>query len=82
MNHRFKKAVIDEVSRRNVVQVVRDIRRESRVIERLIGEGRVGIIGMLYDVSSGDVIVLPGTAAGLPEAIVEKAISKGIAAFV
>jgi carbonic anhydrase/SulP family sulfate permease len=76
-----KKAVVDEVSHRNVVQVVRDIRRESRVIERLIGEGRVGIIGMLYDVSSGDVIVLPGTAAGLPEAIVQKAIHKGIAAF-
>jgi carbonic anhydrase/SulP family sulfate permease len=77
-----RQGVADEVSRRNVAQVVQDIRSRSRVIERLIGEGRVGIIGMIYDVAAGEVKIVPGTAGGLPEAIVEKAIKKGIAAFV
>jgi carbonic anhydrase/SulP family sulfate permease len=76
-----KQGVADEVSRRNVAQVVQDIRGGSQVIERLVGESRVGIIGMIYDVAAGEVKVVPGTAAGLPEAIVEKAIHKGIAAF-
>lgn len=76
-----KQAVADEASRRNVARVVQDIRGGSQVIERLIGEGRVGIIGMIYDVAAGEVRVLPGTAGGLPETIVNKAIRKGIAAF-
>ena len=74
-------AVVDEVARRNVVQVVREIRRESEVIEKLVSEGRLGIVGMLYDVSSGEVTVVPDTAAGLPEAMVEKAAREGVAAW-
>ena len=74
-------AVVDEVARRNVVQVVREISRESEVIEKLVAEGRVGIVGMLYDVSSGEVTVVPDTAAGLPEAMVKKAAREGVAAW-
>ncbi len=73
--------VIDEVARRNIVQVVREIRHESQAIERLVSEGTVGIVGMLYDVTSGEATIVPGTAAGLPEAVVEKAIREGIAAW-
>ena len=76
-----RQTVIDDVARKNVVLAVEEIRAKSGVIERLIGEGRIGIIGMLYDVSSGDVMVVPGTAGGLPDALVEKALHKGIAAW-
>jgi len=62
--------VADEVAGRNVARVVAEVRRESRVLERLIGEGQVAIVGMLYDVSSGAAWVVPGTSAGLPEGLI------------
>jgi carbonic anhydrase len=58
--------VADEVAARNVARVVAEIRRRSLVIEGLIQEGRVGIVGMVYDVSSGAAWVVPGTTAGIP----------------
>ena len=61
-------ALADDVSGRNVALVVAEIRRRSRVIDRLVREGRVGIVGMLYDVTSGTAWVVPDTAGGLPEA--------------
>ncbi len=76
-----KQAVTDEMARRNVMQAVREIRRRSGVIERLVSEGRVGIVGMMYDVATGDVHVVPGTAAGIPDAVVDKAVRRGVAAF-
>jgi carbonic anhydrase len=67
-----RQAVVDEVARRNVALVVGEIRRRSEVIERLVTEGRVGIVGMLYDVSSGAAWVVPATAAGLPDGAVDQ----------
>jgi carbonic anhydrase len=54
------------VTHRNVAQVVRDIRASSGVLDRLIREGRIGIVGMVYDVSTGATRVVPGTAANVP----------------
>ncbi len=59
-------ALADDVAGRNVGRVVAEIRRRSTVIDRLVREGRVGIIGMLYDVTSGAAWVVPDTAGGLP----------------
>ena len=56
----------DEVTHRNVAQVVRDIRAASGVLDRLVREGRIGIVGMVYDVSTGATRVVPGTAANVP----------------
>jgi MFS superfamily sulfate permease-like transporter len=67
-----RQAVADEVAWENVAWVVREIRRRSVVIERLVAEGRVGIVGMLYDVSSGAAWIVPGTAAGLPDGAVDQ----------
>lgn len=58
-----KQSAIDDVARRNVSQVVGEIRAASDVIRRLVGDGRVGIVGMVYDVSSGSAWVVPGTWA-------------------
>ena len=58
--------VADEVAAKNVARVVAEIRRRSGVLDRLIREGRVGIVGMVYDVGSGTTRIVPDTLAGLP----------------
>jgi carbonic anhydrase/SulP family sulfate permease len=60
--------VADQVARRNVALTVGRVLDSSRVLRELVGSGRVGIVGMLYDVVSGATWVVDGTAAGLPEA--------------
>jgi len=64
---------IDEVAKRNVTEVVRAIRERSPAIERLVNDGRIGIVGMIYDVASGVAWTVPGTAAGLPPGAIEDA---------
>jgi carbonic anhydrase/SulP family sulfate permease len=61
-----KEEVADEVTAKNVARVVAEIRRQSGVLDRLIREGRVGIVGMVYDVGSGSTRIVPDTLAGLP----------------
>lgn len=58
----------DEVARRNVIQAVRDIREQSQLLDRLVREGKVGVVGMLYDVTSGAAWLVDGTADGLSDA--------------
>jgi len=58
-----KQSAIDDVAGRNVSQVVGEIQSASDVIRRLVGDGSVGIVGMVYDVSSGSAWVVPGTWA-------------------
>jgi carbonic anhydrase/SulP family sulfate permease len=60
--------VADEVARRNVALTVGRVLDSSRVIRELVSAGRVGIVGMLYDVASGTTWTVDGTAAGLPDA--------------
>jgi carbonic anhydrase len=57
----------DQVARRNVALTVGRVLDSSRVLRDLVASGRVGIVGMLYDVVSGATWVVEGTAAGLPE---------------
>jgi carbonic anhydrase len=59
---------VDEAASRNVSQTVRDIRARSGVLDRMVREGKIGVVGMLYDVSTGGVWMVEGTAGGLPEA--------------
>ena len=63
-----RQEAVDEVARRNVARAVRDIREQSGVIDRLVREEKVGVVGMLYDVSSGAVWLVDGTAGGISEA--------------
>jgi carbonic anhydrase/SulP family sulfate permease len=62
-----RQEVADAVAGRNVGRVVAEIRRRSGVIDRLVREGRVGIVGMVYDVTTGAVWVVDGTLAGWTE---------------
>ena len=58
--------VADGVAARNVARVVGEIRHRSGVLEGMIRAEQLGIVGMIFDVSSGATSVVPGTMAGLP----------------
>jgi carbonic anhydrase/SulP family sulfate permease len=45
----------DRVARQNVLRTVRKIRNSSRTLDRLVNDGRIIIIGGMYDVSTGRV---------------------------
>jgi len=48
-------AYSNEVSRRNVVRSIHVIRERSTALDRLVKEGRIAIVGALYDVNTGEV---------------------------
>jgi carbonic anhydrase/SulP family sulfate permease len=54
-----KEAFLNSVSRRNVAQAVKSICRESQTLDRLVREGRLVVVGALYDVATGDIEFLP-----------------------
>ncbi|MCA1962727.1 MAG: hypothetical protein LDL31_02135 [Prosthecobacter sp.] len=50
-----KAAYANEVSRRNILRTMRKIRERSTTLDRLVLEGKIAIIGSLYDISTGEV---------------------------
>lgn len=60
-----KRSFIDDVARRNVISVVQQIAHESETMARLLAAGRIAIVGVLYDVSSGSMEFLTDHALGL-----------------
>lgn len=46
---------IDQIARYNVMLVIKKIRKESPIIDQLIKEGKVGIVGGIQDISTGSV---------------------------
>jgi MFS superfamily sulfate permease-like transporter len=56
----------EDVARRNVVHSVRSIVEISQTIRKLVDEGRLAVVGAVYDVSSGKVEFLVNDAIGLP----------------
>lgn len=56
-------AAIDAVARRNVARVVERVLRESQTLGRLAGEGRVAVVGAMYDVATGAVEFMGGVTS-------------------
>jgi len=50
-----KKAFVDEVARKNVLNTMSYIREKSRILDRLIREDKVMMVGAVYDVHTGRV---------------------------
>jgi carbonic anhydrase len=50
-----KAAYTNEISRLNVIQTILTIRKRSSTLNKLVEEGRIAIVGALYDVTSGEV---------------------------
>jgi len=46
---------VDDVARRNVQRTMAVIRQQSEAINKLINEGKIAVVGGLYDVRSGEV---------------------------
>ncbi len=58
-----QRELVDKIARRNVQRTVRCMREDSTTLNRLAEEGRIAIVGALYDVASGDMEFLEETAA-------------------
>jgi carbonic anhydrase/SulP family sulfate permease len=50
-----KQSFVDAVARRNVLRVVERMRQESQTLDGLVREGRIVIVGAMYDVVTGDI---------------------------
>lgn len=50
-----KQSFVDAVARRNVSRVVERMRQESQTLDGLVREGRVAIVGAMYDVVTGEI---------------------------
>jgi carbonic anhydrase len=46
---------VDEVARKNVLSTMSYIPEKSRILDRLIREDKVMIVGAIYDVNTGKV---------------------------
>ena len=49
------RSFIDDVSRRNVLRVVQQLREDSRTLNRLVEHGRIMIVGAMYNVATGEI---------------------------
>ncbi len=58
-----KQAFVDAVARRNVARSVRDLLEQSGTLARLVREGRVMVVGGMYDVATGAIEFLPAGGA-------------------
>ncbi len=47
--------LVDAVARRNVLRVIEQMQKQSRTLSGLVKQGRIEIVGALYDVVSGDI---------------------------
>jgi carbonic anhydrase len=54
-------AVVDKVARANVLHTVAMIARQSQTLSALVAEGRILIVGAMYDVASGAIDILSDT---------------------
>jgi len=59
-----KAAFVDGVARRNVARAVGELVEQSRTLARLVKEGRVAVVGAVYDVATGAIEFLPADGAG------------------
>lgn len=51
--------LVDAVARRNVVRVIEQLHKQSETLACLIKQGRIEIVGAMYDVATGDIVFLP-----------------------
>lgn len=59
-----RQAIADGVARRNVARAVEEMRRQSRTLDGLVGEGRIAVVGAMYDVVTGHIEFLPEATEG------------------
>jgi carbonic anhydrase/SulP family sulfate permease len=50
-----REELIDQVARQNVLRVVNELQSQSLTLHRLVAEGRIAIVGTLYNVATGEI---------------------------
>lgn len=50
-----REEMIDEVARRNVNRTVQMIYEQSQTLQKMVDQGKIAIVGAMYDVSTGDI---------------------------
>jgi MFS superfamily sulfate permease-like transporter len=60
-----RQQIIDAVARRNVVRIVRKLLEESSTIRQQVDDHQIGVVGMMYNVVSGEVELLAETRHGV-----------------
>lgn len=50
-----KTAYCNEVSHKNVIRTMQEIRQQSSTLDKLIAEGKVALVGAMYDISTAEV---------------------------
>lgn len=60
-----KAAFANEVSRRNVLRTMSMIRERSSTLDKLVIEGRIAIVGCLYDIRTGEVSFFQSSASAV-----------------
>ena len=55
MEQADKDSFVDEISKRNVLKTVQAIQDQSNAVRRAVAEGRLMVIGAMYDVKSGNI---------------------------
>jgi carbonic anhydrase len=58
---------VELVTKDNVLQAVRQIVEVSPILGRLASEGKIGVVGGVYDVAAGEVEFFLDSAVGLPK---------------
>ena len=61
---REKDLFVDAVARRHVARVVEQLLERSQTLGDLARDGRIAIVGAMYDVATGDIEFLPHPASG------------------
>jgi len=61
-------ALVDSVARRNVVRVIDQMHQQSRTLAQMVVEGRIAIVGAMYDVVTGNIVFLPNDLRACQEA--------------
>ncbi len=56
---------VDAVARRNVARSVQQILQESQTISNLVREGKLAVVGALYDIASGKIDIPNGETPSL-----------------
>jgi len=64
-----KETFVNGVARRNVDRGVEELQRQSRVLARLVREGRVAVAGAMYDVTTGAIEFLADEGIGFSQPV-------------
>jgi len=70
-----RQALIDDVAHASVMHIVVDILAQSRTLAKLVGEGRIAIVGSMYNVTSGEIHFIKDSAVGLSEMELDSVLS-------